>query len=133
MYLISTWQVEQFLTHVRAAFPREASGVLLGRDWKRYTLLTFVATSLEENTRRSFRIREEQICRIAAAVAGTGAQICGCAHSHGFGRAWPSPCDAAAVKGPCTLWMIFSVPHQDLRLFAWENNAFTRQRLRIVA
>jgi hypothetical protein len=132
-YLISTLQVERFLAQVRAAFPREASGVLLGCDWRRYTLLTFVATPWEENTPRSFRIREEQIGRIAASVAGTGAQICGCAHSHGFGRACPSPRDAAAVKGQCTLWMIFSVPRRDLKLFAWEHGDFTRQRLRIVA
>ncbi|MBI4539227.1 MAG: Mov34/MPN/PAD-1 family protein [Gemmatimonadetes bacterium] len=132
MYLLPIDQIEQFLTHVQAAFPREASGLLLRREWKRFTVLSFVATSSEENTRLSFRIRDAAINTIAESLRASGTRICGCAHSHNFGKAFPSSHDCAATKGPCTLWMIYSVPRRDLKLFVWDGTTFHKERFRII-
>jgi proteasome lid subunit RPN8/RPN11 len=132
MYLFPVGQLQLFLAHVSAALPREGSGLLLGRKWRRHTLLSFVPTSSEENTPVSFRIRSDTLSRVAQSLAGSGTGVCGCAHSHLFAGAYPSERDSAAVKGPCTLWMIYSLRRRDLRLFVWNEEAFSRTRLRII-
>jgi proteasome lid subunit RPN8/RPN11 len=132
MYLFPISQLERFLKHIRAALPREASGLLLGREWGRFTVLSFAGTSSEENTPSSFRIRDAAIERVAESLQGSGMRICGCAHSHNFGRAFPSRYDCAAEKGDCILWMIYSVPRRDLNLFVWDGASFNKERFRIV-
>jgi proteasome lid subunit RPN8/RPN11 len=132
MYLLPVDQLEMFLAHVQAALPREAAGLLLGSEWKRSTVLSFVATSSEENTPLSFRIRDAEIDRISQSLRGSGKSIRGCAHSHTLGRASPSRRDRAAEKGPCTLWMIYSVPRRDLNLFSWDGGEFCKERFRII-
>lgn len=132
MYLLPIDQLEQFLKHIRAALPREASGLLLGKEWQRFTVLSFVGTSSKENTPFSFRIRDAAIDRIGESLRGSGVRICGCAHSHNFGKAFPSRRDCVAKKGHCTLWMIYSVPQRDLNLFVWDGMTFNKERFRII-
>src|SRR5436853_4657038 len=100
-YVFPLSELTAFLTHIQAACPREASGVLLRRDWRRTPTLFFAGTSHAENTATSFRIRDSAIREIADSPRFRDAQVCGCAHSHNLGRAFPSRQDIAAEKGPC--------------------------------
>jgi proteasome lid subunit RPN8/RPN11 len=133
MHLLPLAEALRLLRHAQDAYPREAAGVLLGREWKGATWLSFVGTPHDGNTPASFRIRDAAIARIAAEHRGTGAAVCGCAHTHNVGPARPSPRDHASRKGPCRLWLIYSVPHRDLNLFSWDGTGFRREPLRLVA
>ncbi|MEK6262564.1 MAG: Mov34/MPN/PAD-1 family protein [Planctomycetota bacterium] len=125
-------QLREFMLHIKAASPREASGLLLAREYRRFTVLFFVGTSHEENTPSSFRIRDVVIGRAVASLQGSDVKVCGCGHSHNRGKAIPSNDDYAAIKGPCTLWMIYSVPHRDLKMFSWDGAVFHKERFQII-
>ena len=132
MYLIPTDEVEKILMHVEAAFPREASGLLLRREFKQFTLLSVVGTPIEENTPLSFRIRGAGIKKIAESLRGSGTRTCGCFHSHVVGGACPSRRDCAARKEPGDLWLIYSVRFRNLNLFRWDGKRFKRERFLII-
>ena len=131
MYVLPLDQVEQLLTHVQAAFPWEASGLLLRREFKRSTILSIAATPSDENTLLSFRIRDAAISRIAASVKGSGTRVCGCFHSHVLGAARPSVRDSASPKTPGDLWLIYSARFRDLKLFRWDGTTFQKERFQI--
>ena len=133
MYLLPIDQIEQLLTHVKAAFPREASGLLLRRELRRFSVLSIAGTSSEENTLISFRIRDAAIDKIVASLRGSDKKICGCFHSHVVGPARPSSRDCDASKEPGDLWLIYSLRFRDLNLFGWDGLAFQKERFRIVA
>src|SRR6202051_3066050 len=123
MHILPTAQIEHLLTHVRAAFPREASGLLLRRDFKRFTILSVAGTSSTDNTPLSFRIRDGAIEKIAESLRGSDTRICGCFHSHVLGKAYPSSHDCAATKESGDLWLIYSVRFRDLHLYRWDGMA----------
>ena len=131
MYIFPIDQIEQLLTYAWAAFPREASGLLLRREFKRFTVLYVVATSNKENTLISFRIRDTTIDKIAESLRGSETRIGGCFHSHVLGAARPSTLDRVATKEPGDLWLIFSVRFRNLVLFEWDGMTFQRERFRI--
>ncbi|HTB01896.1 MAG TPA: Mov34/MPN/PAD-1 family protein [Bradyrhizobium sp.] len=128
MYLLPTAEIEYLVIHAGAALPREASGLLLRRDFRRFTLLSVAGTSSRENTPLSFRIRDAAIKGIAESLQGTDARICGCFHSHVVGAARPSSIDCAATKGLGDLWLIYSVRFRDLKLYRWDGAAFQTER-----
>ncbi len=128
MYLLPINQVERLLTHVRTTFPREASGLLIRRELKRFTILSVEGTSSEENTLLSFRIRDEAIDKIAESLKDSGARVCGCFHSHVVGAARPSRYDRATTKEPGDLWLIYSMRFRDLNLYRWDGLMFQKER-----
>lgn len=128
MYLLPIDQIDQLLTCVQAAFPREASGLLLRREFRRFTVLSVAGTSSEENTLFSFRIRDAAIDKIAESLRGSGTRIGGCFHSHVVGAARPSSRDCAATKEPGDLWLIYSVRFRNLNLFGWDGMTFQKER-----
>lgn len=131
LFLLPLAEIRNFLRHVFAALPNEASGLLLGHESGRHTVLSFAGQSCSDNKPHSFRIGEAVIRQVAASLRGSKVRICGCAHSHTRGRAFPSPRDCESAKGDCLLWMIYSVPRRDLNLFEWDGKAFGRVRFRI--
>lgn len=131
MYIIPIDQIERLLACVQTALPREASGLLLKRELPRCAVLSFAATSNQENTPLSFRIRDEAIEKIAASLKGSGVRTCGCFHSHVFGAARPSRQDCAAAKEPGDLWLIYSARFRSLNLFGWDGAAFQKKRFRV--
>lgn len=132
MFVLAVSDVNALRRAVVAAFPREASGVLLREANDAGAVLSLLMTSHEENTPRSFVIRSHTLRSIGASLRGTGRRMAGCVHSHLFGRAWPSPRDSAGEKSAGELWLIYSLSGQNLRLFEWDGAAFQRQPLRIV-
>ena len=131
MYLLPTAQIEHLLLHAQAALPREAAGLLLRRDFKRFAILSVVGTSSMENTLISFRIRDAAIKKIAESLQGSGTTICGCFHSHVVGAARPSSHDSAATKEAGDLWLIYSVRFRDLNLYRWDGTTFQKERFLI--
>jgi proteasome lid subunit RPN8/RPN11 len=131
MFLVPIDQIEQLLTRVHAALPREASGLLLRREVKRFTVLSFAGTSTTENTPFSFRIRDAAIDKIEKSLSGSSTSICGCFHSHVLGAARPSKLDCTATKKPGDLWFIYSVRFRHLHLFAWNGITFQKERFLI--
>lgn len=131
MYILSIHEIEKLLTSAQTAFPREASGLLLRREFKRFTVLSLAVTSSEENTPLSFRIRDAAIDEIAESLRGSGTTICGCFHSHVVGPARPSNRDCAATKEPGDLWLIYSVRFRNLNLFGWNGMTFQKDRFLI--
>lgn len=133
MYLIPTAQIKYLLAHVQVALPREASGLLLRRDFKRFTILSVTGTSSTENTLFSFRIRDAAIEKIAESLKGSDTRICGCFHSHVVGAARPSSRDCAATKKSGDLWLIYSARFRDLNLYQWDGMTFQKERFLLVA
>jgi proteasome lid subunit RPN8/RPN11 len=132
MYLIPLDQIEQVLTHVKTAFPLEASGLLIRREVKQFTVLSIAPTSPEENTPFSFRIRDATVAEIMGSLKGSSARIAGCFHSHVFGVARPSARDCAAKKEAGDLWLIYSWRFRNLTLFEWDSVKFQRELFRII-
>lgn len=131
-YFIGAENISAILENVRSAFPREASGLVLGQEFGRRTVLCVHATRSDENTLVSFRIRDETIRRIAQSLLNVRLRIRGCFHSHIIGAARPSRYDCLVAKAAGDLWLIYSVRFQDLRLFEWDGNAFKRIRFGII-
>lgn len=131
-YVFPIDQIGKLRTFVKVAFPREAAGLLLRREFKTFTFLSFAPTPNEDNTLLSFRIRDAAIDRIAESLINSDTRICGCFHSHILGAARPSKKDRAAKKMPGDLWLIYSVRFRNLRLFSWDGAAFQKERFRIV-
>jgi len=132
VYIFPINQLEQLLACVHEAFPLEASGLLLQREHKRFTVLSVVGTSSEGNTPLSFRIRSAAIDKIAESLRDSDTKICGCFHSHVLGAARPSKRDTAATKEAGDLWFIYSVRFQALKLYGWNGRAFQKEHFRIV-
>lgn len=131
MHILSIHEIEKLLTSVQTAFPQEASGLLLRREFKRFTVLSLTVTSSEENTPLSFRIRDAAIDEIAESLRGSDTTICGCFHSHVVGPARPSSSDCAGTKKPGELWLIYSVRFRNLNLFGWDGMTFQKERFLI--
>lgn len=131
-YVFPIDQIGKLVTFVRAALPREAAGLLLRREFKSFTILSFAPTSIEENTLLSFRISDAAIDRMAESLMNRDTRICGCFHSHILGAARPSPKDSAAIKKSGDLWLICSVRFRNLRLFSWDGATFQKERFKIV-
>lgn len=132
VYAFGTGSIGAVLKDARSAFPREASGLLLGKRSAGVTILSICATPSDENTLVSFRIRDETIRKIEESLRGGPVQIRGCFHSHVVGAARPSKYDCMGVKAVGDLWLIYSVRFCELRLFQWDGNAFQRRRYRIL-
>lgn len=132
LVLIPVNQIRFLLECVQRALPREASGLLLREDYGHGLVLTFVPTSIYENTSSSFLIRTAAIKRISESLRGSPARIGGCFHSHTVGPAFPSKPDCAATKGHGDIWLIYSVRFRDLKLFCWNSSKFENQKFRIV-
>lgn len=130
-YVIPIDQIGKLVTFVKQALPREAAGLLLRREFKSFTILSFAPTSNEENTLLSFRISDAAIDRIAESLMNRDTRICGCFHSHILGAARPSPKDSAAIKKSGDLWLIYSVRFRNLRLFSWDGLRFRTEHFRI--
>lgn len=132
MFILPVNQIQEFLSYSQEAFPCEASGLLLRRDIRRFTVLTFVRTRSDENTPFSFRITDSDIQKISESLVDSHTRIGGCAHSHPFGRAAPSSIDSAASKEPGDLWLIYSLRFRHLNLFQWNLTSFQKVNFRIV-
>ena len=131
-YVFPIDQIGRLLTLVEEALPREAAGLLLRRESKGITVLSFAPTPNTENSPLSFRIGDAAIDRIGQSLIGRETRICGCFHSHILGAARPSAKDRAANKKSGDLWLIYSVRFGNLRLFLWDGVVFQRERFRIV-
>lgn len=132
MYLLQIDEVERILAQAKTAFPLEASGLLLRQAFRRFTILSVIETSIEENTLSSFRIRDAEISKIAKSVENSEKKICGCFHSHVLGPARPSRRDSLPDKERGDLWLIYSLSFRDLNLFRWDGSKFQRDRFQIV-
>jgi proteasome lid subunit RPN8/RPN11 len=128
MYLLRSDEVQQLLRLVRAALPREASGLLLRQEFKPFTLLSVAATPVQQNTPLSFRISDAAIDTIAKSLRESDASIGGVFHSHPQGPAKPSRRDSLPPKELGSLWLIYSVRFRDLNLFKWDGTGFQKER-----
>ena len=133
MYLLEIAQLQKMVNHIEKAIPCEAAGIILAKEYKQHTYLSFVETSVEENTLLSFRIRDKAINEIAESVKGTRLRICGCFHSHILGPALPSSYDCLTPKKKGELWLIYSVRFLDINIFSWIGTSFRREHFRIVS
>lgn len=123
--------LSQLLKIVQAAFPREASGMILNHEITDSKILYFEQCSFNENTPFTFCIRNFEIERVTNSIIGTNKKIVGCFHSHVFGKAIPSSFDIAASKLPGDLWAIYSVKYSDLRMYKWNGFKFENQPFQI--
>jgi proteasome lid subunit RPN8/RPN11 len=131
LYELTFRGLGDLLRNSRSAYPKEASGVLIGAERGHATRLSVIETPSEENTHLSFIIRDQALRRIAQSL-GKSSRICGCFHSHVLGPARPSKRDCASHKASGDLWLIHSLRFQDLKLFIWDGAKFNRTRFRVV-
>jgi len=92
------------LAAARAAHPREACGLLLGKGSHVHTAT--VAANVHPHPLHHFEIDPAALIAAHKAARAGGAQMLGYWHSHPNGRAEPSAEDRAAASGDGRLWAI---------------------------
>lgn len=99
----------------RKAFPREACGILLGRDAR---ITGFIpAANIHASPETHFEIDPQGLVDAHRAARGGGPQVLGYFHSHPLGEAEPSATDRAQSSRDGRIWAIMG--RDELRL--WED------------
>ena len=112
---------ETMLEFARAAFPREACGLLLG-DRKRIEAAT-QAINVHPEPLRHFEIDPASLIAAHKAAREGGPQVLGYWHSHPNGLAAPSDVDRAHASGEGRVWAI--VANGAISLWVDAPNGFT--------
>jgi len=104
----------RILDHAARDHPREACGLLLGRDG---TIAEAVeAANVADDPTTSFEIDPASLLRVHREARRGGQALLGWYHSHPNGRPRPSAADAARADEPGRLWLI--VAAGSFRVFA---------------
>lgn len=100
----------QIETEARAAFPREACGLLVGqRSGEGVEIfLAHPAANVAEHDDR-FEIDPQAQFTLLRGLRETGREIVGCYHSHPNGRAEPSGADVAGASEPGFVWLVTGI------------------------
>jgi proteasome lid subunit RPN8/RPN11 len=130
--LIQLDELQKLLYYVEKAFPCEASGIILGQEFRGFTKLFFIETSNKDNTLFTFRIRDAEINKISDSIKGSEKSIVGVWHNHLIGPARLSKYDCVSAKERGDLWLIYSVKYSDINLFRWDGMSFRKLRFGIV-
>jgi len=112
---------ETMLEFARAAFPREACGLLLG-DRKRIEAAT-QAINVHPEPLRHFEIDPASLIAAHKAAREGGPQVLGYWHSHPNGLAAPSETDRVHATGDGRVWAI--VANGAISLWVDTSNGFT--------
>ena len=114
--LIHAELVEDLITAARNAHPREACGLLLGRNGQ----ITAVreTRNVHPAPATHFEIDPQALIDAHRAEREGGLQVMGYFHSHPDGKPFPSETDRAASAGDGKIWAI--VAAEDLTF--WQNN-----------
>ena len=104
---------EQIRAHARRDHPREACGLLLGREAVVETIVE--AANVADDPTRRFEIDPTTLLRGHREARESGRALLGWYHSHPGGRAEPSAIDAARADEDGKVWLI--VAGDTLRAF----------------
>jgi desampylase len=122
---IRTGLAETILAHAAAEHPREACGLLLGRDGTIDEVRAAANVSPENRVR--FEIDPAALLRAHREARETGRELLGWYHSHPNGSAEPSAADAASAHERGKLWLIAA--SGELRAFVWTGETFEEAQL----
>jgi proteasome lid subunit RPN8/RPN11 len=106
---------DAILTHAAAAAPREACGLLVGRDAVVQRAVAARNVALEPTR---FEVAAEDHFAAVRAARSEGLEVIGAYHSHPASPAVPSPTDRDAAFGGFLFVIASPVPQPHLR--AWE-------------
>jgi proteasome lid subunit RPN8/RPN11 len=127
----------QIEAEVRAAYPRECCGLLVGqRNGERIEIfLAHPAANVAEGDHR-FEIDPQAQFTLLRALRGTGREIVGCYHSHPNCRAEPSHADVGGASESGFVWLIAGVSKtaiSALNAFEFNGTRFRSAQLHVTA
>jgi len=113
---------DQLLREAHHAAPREACGLLIGRQSGHLLDVQEAWTMInEEDGLGAFAIDGLALLEAEDRAAASGREVLGLYHSHASGPLWPSPQDRRVARNwPGTLWLIIGATHnQGVAWSAW--------------
>ena len=108
--VLAPWQAAQIVDHARAARPREACGLLAGRDGRVERIYPLPNT--EKSPVRYLADPQAQVDAMLE-IEERGDEIVGIYHSHLDAPAYPSPTDVAMAAYPDAVHLIVSLTQGD--------------------
>ena len=105
------------------AMPREACGLLIGREEGEVSRLEAAENVATEPTRR-FEIDPRRLLQLHRGLRGGAEELIGHWHSHPDGPAVPSACDREMVADPAMVWLIIAAPSGEARAWRVVDNGF---------
>lgn len=106
--VLAPWQAAQIIDHARAARPREACGLLGGRDGRVERIYPLPNT--EKSPVRYLADPQAQVDAMLE-IEERGDELVGIYHSHLDAPPYPSPTDVAMAAYPDAVHLIVSLTH----------------------
>lgn len=129
-YFISRQTIEFLILKSLAAYPNEASGLLIKKIVRSNGFLQIAFTSSYNNSPTYFYISNKQIINCQLRL-NLNEEIVGCFHSHNFGPSKPSTLDSKGIKKEGELWLIYSTKYKSLNLYKWNFGKFIKAKFKI--
>lgn len=108
--ILSPWHVVRIIDHSRAAQPREACGILGGRDGS--VARVYLLPHVEKSAHRYLAEPQAQV-DATLAMEDRGSQIAGIYHSHLNAPAYLSPTDVDMAAYPSVVYIIGSLSNEE--------------------
>ncbi len=114
---LSTAQAQQIVAHARAEQPREACGIIAGREDRADEIIPIANTAAEPL--HNYYMDEHALAAALMRLQGRGLELIGFYHSHPSSDPIPSPTDQRQATYPDTPYLIVGLKNNDPRLAAW--------------
>jgi proteasome lid subunit RPN8/RPN11 len=118
---------DEIVAHVRSEAPREACGLLAGRDGAITRVIRCANVHATPTTRYLIDPREQ--LRAFRAIDAAGEELLGIYHSHPVSQPYPSPTDRAEAHYPDALYLLVSLRSgtPEVRAFRIGGDDFIRE------
>jgi proteasome lid subunit RPN8/RPN11 len=130
MVILKKEHVRKIIEHAKSEYPKEACGILSGRD---ETVRTVYRAKNIASSSTEFEIDPEEQYKIFKDIEEKNLEILGIYHSHPFWPAYPSAVDLERAFCNDTLHFIVSLQHPSplLRVFRICNKKIEEEEIKI--
>ncbi len=124
---------EQIKSHSLKERPREACGILTGPENSRQISVVVACANMDSNPRAAYTIDPTELLRVIDEIDLTpGVRLAGFYHSHPFSAASPSKVDRNRAAWDGFIYVIYSVPEDELKCYLWDDEAKSFQALDVI-
>lgn len=119
----------EMVAHVRAEAPKEACGILAGKNGQ--VMRVIPAANVASDPLHYYEMEAAALSRHLPGLEREGLELLGFYHSHPTGDPIPSPSDVAKATYPGTAYVIVGLKYGEARLAAWLIERRNVQRLNL--